>query len=324
MRPTSSFTQQFFALSSVLPDNRVLLAGGLDPIVGQRSAYRASVACYDYAAHAMVWLREQTKRHPFRAVAHVDGVCAALLPSNFVREPLGLFRFDLATGDPLLPDSVVSGWKIESVDPAGESFLFSWVSQETSRLRLVKARDGSIQERSFPYHSVSSGDKTLERVVAASDGTFVAHFNLVKGSRVVYSAECWSLDSATPLWMRPTTHRQTLRNADALLLWTRGVPKQDVEILSLDTGAVIASLPLKLADVVDIVPIDAQRYALLALSGAYVLDASSQALTPIPGMGPDDFLDFGALAVDAAQSKLLVITAGNNRRPGTNLMLLDL
>src|SRR5690606_31136122 len=114
------------------------------------------------------------------------------------------------------------------------------------------------------------------------------------------------------------------RNGDALLLWTRGVPTQDVEILSLGTGAVIASLPLKLADVVDIVPIDAQRYALLALSGAYVLDASSQALTPIPGMGPDDFLDFGALAVDAAQSKLLVITAGNNRRPGTNLMLLDL
>ena len=321
--PGCSFAQQFFAVS-ILPGGRLLLAGGLDPLRGQRSAFRASVACYDFAASATVWLHEQTRRHPFRAIAHADGACAAILSSNFVREPTGMFRFALATGDPLLPDAIVPGWKIEHVDAAEESFLFSWVHQETSHMRLVNARNGSFQERSFPYHSDSSGDKTLERVIAAGDETFVAHFNLVKGSRVVYSAERWSLDSAAPLWKWRTIHRQVVRNESALLLWTRAAPQQDVEILSLETGEVTASFRLKLANVVDLVPIDAQRYAVLALSGAFVLDAASRTLSQIPGMGTDDFLDFGALAVDAAQNKLIVVTAGNHQRPGTNLILLDL
>src|SRR5262245_48973005 len=111
MGPRFSFPQQFFAVSSTLPGGRVLLAGGLYALSGSRSAYRASVACYDYAAGRIVWLVEQRKSHPYRAIAHTAGVCATLIDYNFVRCPQGMFRFDLEQGEPIQPDSLVDGWR---------------------------------------------------------------------------------------------------------------------------------------------------------------------------------------------------------------------
>jgi hypothetical protein len=316
------FPQQFFAVSSVLPDHRVLLAGGLYPLGGPRSAYRASVACYDYRAAKVIWLHETPKSYPFRAIAHTHGVCGAMLDQNFVRCPTGLFRFDLETGEPVLPDCKVGGWKIQFVDATAETFLFSWVFEEISRTRMLSERDATFQERSFPYHSTSGG-KNIERVIPAGKETFVAVFSLVEGRRVVYSVEQWSLDGAAPRWERRTMLRDAVRNDPVLLLWDCMGRTRTLEILSLESGQLQTSFRLPVADVVSIHPIDAHCYALLAISGVYLLNTLSQTLSPLPGMGPDAFLDFGSLAVDSASGQLIIVTAGNHQRPGTRLTVLD-
>jgi hypothetical protein len=318
-----SFPQQFFAVSAALPDHRVLLAGGMHPMSGSRSAYRASLACYDYAAGDVVWLSEQTKSYPFRAVAHAGGAAAALRPENFVRCPKGLFRFDLTTGDPLPPDCELQGWKIDHVDASAGTFFVSWVHDDTSRVRAVDAHGGAFRERSFPYHSTSAG-KTIERVLATSPDAFVAQFSYVKGRRIERSMESWTLESAAPRWQRRTRLTRMARNDAALLLWDWLGPTLDVEILALDTGELQASFCLPLADVMSLHPLDAHTWAALSISGVYRLDTIARTVSPFLTFGPDDFLDFGDLAIDPSSGKLIYITAGNHRRPGTRVMALDL
>lgn len=97
-----------------------------------------------------------------------------------------------------------------------------------------------------------------------------------------------------------------------------------MEVLSIGTGERLQSLRLKLTDVVTISPLDANSLAVLALSGAYVVELAQQRLTRLDGMSPNDFLDFGSLSVEPAARKLLVATAGNHQRPGTTLFELDL
>jgi hypothetical protein len=322
MGPQFSFTQQFFAVSSTLPESRVLLAGGLDPISGPRSAYRASVACYDYAAGRVVWLAEKSNWYPFRAITHTPCVCAALLPQNFTRCPQGVFRFDLESGEPISPDFEVRGWKIQFVDAVGERLVFSWVGDETSRVRAVEGRGSGIQERSFPYHSTSGG-KMIERVIAVGGEKFVAVFGFVKGRRVVYSVEEWGWDSAAPRWQSQTLLRNAVRNESVVMFWGCSGSKLDVEILSLANGALETSFRLALADVVSIQPVTARSYAILSISGIYVLDAVSKSLSQVPGWENADFLDFGSVAVDAALGKVIVVTAGNFQRPGTTITVLD-
>ena len=290
---------------------------------GSRSAYRASLACYDYAAGDVVWLFEQTKNYPFRAVAHAGGAAAALLPQTFVRCPTGLFRFDLATGDPLPPDCELQGWKIDQVDALDRTFLVSWVHDDTSRVRAVDARGGTFRERSFPYHSTSAG-KTIERVLATGPDTLVAQFSYVHGRRVAHSIESWTLDSAAPRWQRRTRLTRMARNDSVLLLWHWLGPTLDVEILSLDTGELMSAFRLPLADVMSLQPLDAHTWAALSISGVHLLDTTAQTLSPLLSFGPDDFLDFGDLAADPSSGKLIVITAGNHQRPGTRVMVLDL
>ena len=318
-----SFSQQYFAVSAPLSDHRVLLAGGLHPMSGSRSAYRASLACYDYAAGDVVWLSEQTKSYPFRAVAHAGGAAAALLPQTFVRCPTGLFRFDLATGDPLPPVCELQGWKIDHVDASAGTFLVSWVHDDTSRVRTVDAHDGAFRERSFPYHSTAA-EKTIERVLATGPDTFVAQFSYVKGGRVERSIESWTLEPVAPRWQRRTRLTRMARNGAVLLLWDWLGPTLDVEILALDTGELQASFRLPLAEVTSLQPLDAHTWAALSISGVYLLDTTAQTLSPLVRFGPDDFLDFGDLAADLSSSKLIYITAGNHRRPGTRVMALDL
>ena len=323
MRQSYSLSQQFFAISSTIPDSRVVLAGGLDPISGPRSGFQASVACYDYAAGSVVWLVDNVESHPFRAITHANGVCAAIRPYNFDKSPMGMFRFDLESGEPIQPDSEVSGWKIQYVDAYGDTFFFSWVCDETAYIRAVGGRDGAVKERSFPYLATSEG-KTIERVIATGEETFVAVFSLVDGNRVVNSIEDWSFTSAAPTWEKRTRLNHVVRNGSELLCWDCTGRKLAVEILSVETGDPRISFRRPLADVVSVVPIDANSYAILSISGVYVMDASSKTHSQVPGMGPSDFLDFGALAVDAALGKLIVATAGNFQRPGTRLIVLEL
>jgi hypothetical protein len=323
MEPHTSFTQQFFAVSPVIPSSRVVLAGGLYPLRGARSAYRASLACYDYAEGSVVWLYERAKCYPFRATTHTNGICAALLGQNFVRCPTGMFRFDLESGEPLEPPCEVQGWKIDFLDAAPEAFLFSWADRTTSFMRAVVAHGGSCEERSFPYDATSGG-KTIQQVIAAGQATFVAIFGWVQGKRVVYSVEKWSMDSANPIWEQGTTLERMIRNDSLLLLWGLSGPALDIAILSLENGNVESSFRLPLAGVVSIQPIAGDSYAILSVDGAFVMDAVSQTVRPVSGMGPGDLLDFGALAVDTVMGKLIVVTAGNHQRPGTHLRVLNL
>src|SRR5262245_16525966 len=122
MGPPTSFSQQFFAVSSVMEGSRVLLAGGLDPLGGRRSGYRATVGCYDYAAGSVVWLHETPKSYPFRSIAQTSGVCAAMIVSNFVRCPVGLFRFDAERGEPIQPDIELPRWKLHFIDASADAF----------------------------------------------------------------------------------------------------------------------------------------------------------------------------------------------------------
>jgi hypothetical protein len=107
-------------------------------------------------------------------------------------------------------------------------------------------------------------------------------------------------------------------------LWGGLKPKLDVEILSTASGEVQTSFRLPLADVVAIQPIDGNSYAVLSITGVYVLDAASKTVSQVVALGPSDFLDFGALAVDSSLGKLIVVTTGNHARPGTHLTVLDL
>ncbi len=257
------------------------------------------------------------------AIAHTSGVCAAILPQNFVRCATGMFRFDLESGEPIQPDSEVHGWKIQFVDAFAGTFVSSWVCDNTSFVRAVNAREPTSQARSFPYHSTSGG-KTIERVIATGEETFVAVFSFVKGKQVAHSVEQWSLDSTKPSWEKRTMLKHVVRNDSLLMFWECSGPKLNVEILSLDGGNVETSFRLTLPDVVSIQPIDRDSYAVMSISGVYVLNANSKKLTQLPGMSPNNFLDFGALAVDASLGKLIVVTAGNHLRPVTHLTVLDL
>jgi hypothetical protein len=323
MEPVASFTQQFFAVSSTAPHTRVLLAGGLYPLSGSRSAYRASVACYDYAAGSVVWLFEQTKSYPFRAITHSGGVCVAILPQNFVNCPTGMFRFDLDSGEPILPHSEVPGVTSEFVDASAETIVFSWVCDGGSAVRAEDERGANVRERVFPYRSMSGG-KTIIRSIATGMESFVAVFSLVVGKTIVYSVEAWRLDSESPRWERRTRLKNVVRNDSALMLWECLGPRLDVEILSLESGEVENSFRVALTDVVSVQPIAADVYAILSISGVYVMDAAMKTLSNVLGMGPSEFLDFGALAVDFRLGKLIVVTAGNHKRPGTHLRVLDL
>jgi len=318
-----NFSQQYFAVSINVPDNRVLLAGGLHPMSGPRSAYQASVACYDYAAESIVWQFDKVKSYPFRAISHADGVCAAMLPQNFVRCSTGMLRFDLESGEPIQPDSEVCGSKIQFVDALADTFLYSWVCDGTSFVRAVRGRDALVQERSFPYQSTAAG-KTIERVIMIGEGAFVAIFSLVEGKRVGYSVEKWNFDSAAPLWEKRTFSTHAVRNNSLLMFWRCTGPKLDVQLLSQTSGEVETSLQLALPDVVSIQPIDLDSYAILTISGAYIMNVASKSVAKLPGMGSSEFLDFGALAVDPALGKLIVVTAGNHQRPGTRVTVLDL
>lgn len=323
MKQRFSFAQQFFAVSSTIPEGRALLAGGLYPLRGSRSAYQASVACYDYAAGRVVWHFDKTKSYPFRAVAHTRGVCAAILPQNFVRCPQGMFRFDAESGAPISPDADVRGWKLEFVDATAEAFLFSWVCDDISLLRAVDARGAAFEQRTFPYRSTSGG-KTIERVIAGGNETFVAVFSLVADDQVVYSIEQWSLTSASPGWEKRTSLKHVVRNGSVLMLWGCSGPNLDVEILSIESGNALTCCRLPVANVVSIQPIDADSYAVLSISGVHIIHAASKTVSQVMGIGPSDFLDFGALAVDSSLGKLIVVTAGNHQRPGTHLLVLDL
>ena len=190
-------------------------------------------------------------------------------------------------------------------------------------MRAVGAHGTTSKERSFPYHSTSGG-KTIERVIATGDETFVAVFSLVKGKQVTHSVEHWSLDSTKPSWEKRTTLKHVVRNDSLLMFWECSGPTLNVEIRSLDGGRVETSFRLTLPDVVAIQPIYRDSYAVLSISGVYIIDADSKTLTQVPGMNSNNFLDFGALAVDPSLGKLIVVTAGNHLRPGTCLSVLDL
>jgi hypothetical protein len=190
-------------------------------------------------------------------------------------------------------------------------------------VRVIDARDGTFGERSFPYHSSSAG-KTIERVIATGQETFVAVFSLVQGKRVVFSVERWKMDSVAPSWEKRTTLGHSVRNDSLLLLWESSQAELDVAILGIESGNVERFFRLPLGHVVSVQPIAGDSYAVLSLRGVFVMDAASETASQVPGMDPSDFLDFGALAVDSLAGKLIVITAGNQLRPGTQLRVLDL
>lgn len=317
------FADQFFAAAPLADEGRVLLAGGLYPLRGSRSAYRASVVCYDHLQQEVVWRYDQPKNYPFRAIAQANGVCAVLRDQNFVRCPIGLYRFDLATGESLSPACEVQGWKMEVVDSIADTFLFSWVDRETSRMCIVRASDGAFRERAFPYRSAEGG-KTIERVMAADGEAVVAIFGQVLGRQVVYSAERWRPPSLAPDWETRTPFKYVVRNENRLLFWSRSQTQFDVGLMSLASGEFESSIRIPLANVEAIQPISVDTYALLAHSGVYLLDATSKTVSIVAKLSGDAFLDFGALACDAATGKLIVVTAGNHMRPGTKLLVVDL
>jgi hypothetical protein len=273
----------------------------------------------------MVWQTDIEKSHPFHAVACTREVVGAMLPFNFVRCPKGLFQFDLASGEALpAANHEVLGWKIDHVDACQNRLSFSWVVNETSHLRVVKERDGTIHERTFPNHSMGV-DKTTERVFAIDEQDHLAIFSFVKGHDVARSIERWSMDGDAPQWTAQTLSSNAVRNDSVLLMWRTSDKKLSIEVFTIDSGERLESLRLTLADVVSVAPIDAHCYALLAYSGVYIIDLrETQRLTRLPGAYHDALLDWGYLAVDARAGKLLVATTGNSQRPGTNVIRLDL
>lgn len=322
----TTFPHQFFAITSPIDDRYVILAGGLDPLNGQRSAFQASVACFDYLDGCIVWQNDVKKSHPFRAVACTDQVAAAVLPSNFVRCPKGLFLFDRTNGEALTANHVESGWNFGRVDTCQNRLCFSWASNLKSHLRVIAQRGGTLEEMVFPYDSTDGG-KIIENVFAIDEQDYLAIFRFVASAgdkHVSYSIERWSMNGNAPQWTTITRLDNAVRNGSVLLTWTSTGPQLDVEIFSIANGTRQVAFKLGLPDVVTITPIDAESYAVLAVSGAFVMDIAAKCLKQLAGMNDNDFQDLGALAVDARAGKLLVVTAGNFQRPATHLFQLDL
>lgn len=318
-----SFSKQFFAVSTSDREDCILLAGGLLPISKPRSAYQASLVCFDYRQGEIVWRQDWEKSHPFRKVSYSNGVCALILPQNFVRSPIGMYRFDLERGEKIEPDQEVSGWKLQDVEGTPQGFLFSWVSEQTSLLRVVSHREGVIAEKRFPYAS-HAGGKTIERVFSAGENAIIAFFSIAKRTRMVYSLECWNLDADKPVWKKKVTLKHIVRNEAQLICWNQSGRTFSAEVYSIETGKRLTRFKAEIPNVVNLVPIEGSSFALQAFSGIVIANTDTGAVTPLPTGTPDPFLDFGALAVDRTSRKLFVLTAGNHQRPGTQLNIFDL
>ncbi|QDV49869.1 hypothetical protein [Gimesia fumaroli] len=318
-----TFPQQFFAVSSPVQEGRLLMAGGLFPISKPRSAYQASVACFDYGEGEIIWQVDQEKSYPFKAIAQSEGVCSAILPQNFVRCPTGIYRFDVITGEKIIPDNEVSGWKIQHVDGFDQGFVFSWVRENKSFLRVVSHSNETVAEKIFPYDS-QAGGKILERVFAVCEDTFITVFSLVKGKKVVYSLERWDLHADFPIWKQHVKMKHVIRNGSSIICWHGFDRPFAAEVYSIGNGKRESIFQAKLSEVVNVEPINSCSFVIQALSGVYIVSTETGNMYQMPEFGYDDFLDFGAIAVDESKKKLLVVTAGNHQRPGTRLTLLDL
>lgn len=318
-----TFPEQFFAVCSPVEDGRLLMAGGLYGSTKPRSAYQSSVACFDYREGEFIWRVDQKKSYPFRNIAQSEGVCAAIIPENFVRCFTGMCRFDVNTGEKIVPDSEVSGWKIQHVDGFDKGFVFSWVCENKSFLRVVSHNNETVAEKIFPYAS-HAGGKILEQVFAVSEDAFITVFSLVKGNKVVYSLERWDLNAELPIWKQRIKMKHVIRHGSSIICW-HGIERLfSAEVYSIENGKRESTFRAKVSNVVNVEPINSYTFVIQALSGVYIVNAESRKMHQMSELDCDVFLDFGALAIDKSKKKLLVVTAGNHLRPGTSLTVLDL
>lgn len=212
-------------------DNGLVLGGGRYPMSGPRSNYCAKLCLISHDG-STIWDHEKPKSYPFEKVVVVGETVIASVPSNFVREPCGLWYFDLKSGD--LQDVVefptVSGLTAND----NEAFVFvTDYEAEEARIEKVfpeKIAVGAV--RSFE-------SRELQQIHALSTQHLVLTFQQHDSTGFSYLRELHTSSTLEKAWSQSSVNDQMFIAENTAYLYSAEDTCEAIELLDLLAGCVV-------------------------------------------------------------------------------------
>lgn len=232
-KPTLSFQSKLQYRDVAFVGGDVFFAaGGLHPMSRSRSAYCATLGCFDTNGRT-IWETTIPKCWPFTRVVANSRQVAAIIPSNFVREFCGLVIFDACTG------SIVAKLPVDADDLAlsPEGNVAIGAHRGVSVVRVVKIPEAIVIRTCEFSPEVEFASKAIKRVRDFRNEQLLITFDCQMKSAYRASHEVWPLDASQPaIRIVEKKRNECLLIEDRIITWEWNSDHGTIAFYSLQDG----------------------------------------------------------------------------------------